>query len=215
MTHPNSHSIPSSPRRLPKQRRSREIVGAILEATRILLDERGPDALTTNRIADRAGISIGSFYRYFPDKEAVLAAIYDVDTRREADELASQEWPIERNELSDTLAELIDFQLDRQRRLVMRGGRFYKGCHDAYSLSNALGADDVTNRVRSVLEQHADEVRVADLDQAAYLLVRGFSAIVRRTMEERPDKLDSAAFRRELIDMTLLYVLGETRAPRV
>jgi AcrR family transcriptional regulator len=184
-------------------------VDAILGATRALLDERGPDGLTTNHIAERAGISIGSLYRYFPDKAAVYAAIYEQDTRREAEDLSEQDWLVETAGLAEALVALIDFQLDRHRRLVERGGAFYKESHHAFSLSDALGRDDVTRRIRDVLARHRGEVRVADLEEAAYLLVRGLSAVVRRVTEERPDKLESRAFRRELVDLTLLYVTGE------
>jgi DNA-binding transcriptional regulator YbjK len=60
-------------RRAPKQDRSREIVSAIVAAGRELLARDGPASLTTNRIAERAGVSIGSLYRYFADKDAILA----------------------------------------------------------------------------------------------------------------------------------------------
>lgn len=59
------------PLREPQQRRSRVTYDAILEATAQILVERGYAATTTNHIAKRAGISIGSLYQYFPNKEAI------------------------------------------------------------------------------------------------------------------------------------------------
>jgi AcrR family transcriptional regulator len=61
-------------RRSPKQARSRATWDAILEAAAQILERHGPDGLTTNDVAERAGVSIGSLYQYFPDKEAILVA---------------------------------------------------------------------------------------------------------------------------------------------
>jgi AcrR family transcriptional regulator len=61
------------PRRIPKQRRSRATVDAIVEAAAHLLAARGWEASTTNHIAERAGVSIGSLYKYFPNKSSILA----------------------------------------------------------------------------------------------------------------------------------------------
>ena len=56
------------PRRRPTARRARRTVGRILDATAALLDEVGFDAITTNLIAERAGVNVASLYKYFPNK---------------------------------------------------------------------------------------------------------------------------------------------------
>lgn len=63
------------PRR-PQQARSKATVAAIVEAASQLLASDGPKALTTRRIAERAGISVGSVYEYFTDREAIINALY-------------------------------------------------------------------------------------------------------------------------------------------
>jgi AcrR family transcriptional regulator len=65
-----------APRRQPKQRRARLTVDAVLEAAVKILKQEGFIALTTNRIAEAAGVSIGSVYQYFPDKGAIFAALH-------------------------------------------------------------------------------------------------------------------------------------------
>jgi AcrR family transcriptional regulator len=65
---------PAAQRRSPRQSRSRATWEAIVEAAAQILERRGPAALNTNAIAERAGVSVGSLYQYFPDKHAVLAA---------------------------------------------------------------------------------------------------------------------------------------------
>ncbi len=63
------------PRKLPKQARSGATVEAILEAAAQVFERQGYAAGTTNRIAERAGVSIGSLYQYFPNKDAILVAL--------------------------------------------------------------------------------------------------------------------------------------------
>lgn len=62
-------------RRNPKQARAQATVEAILDAAFQVLEARGAAGLTTNHVAERAGVSIGTLYQYFADKEAILAAL--------------------------------------------------------------------------------------------------------------------------------------------
>src|SRR5271165_4165767 len=63
-------------RRLPKQRRALQTIDAILDAVIRILKREGSQAVTTNRIAEVAGVSIGSLYQYFPDKQAIFEALH-------------------------------------------------------------------------------------------------------------------------------------------
>ena len=64
-------------RREPRQKRSREMVSRLLDATAATIAERGLVDATTNHIAERAGVSIGSLYQYFPDKESLVEALLE------------------------------------------------------------------------------------------------------------------------------------------
>lgn len=75
----------SQPRKQPRQQRSRETVEWILEAAAQLFVRDGYLGTTTNRIAERAGVSIGSLYQYFPNKDALLLELAD----RHATEMVS------------------------------------------------------------------------------------------------------------------------------
>ncbi|MFT3928598.1 MAG: TetR/AcrR family transcriptional regulator [Myxococcales bacterium] len=63
-------------RRAPRQQRSRQTVEAVLDAVERVLKREGADAITTNRIAEAAGVSIGSVYQYFPDKRSIFTALH-------------------------------------------------------------------------------------------------------------------------------------------
>jgi len=64
-----------SARPIPSQSRSRDRVERLLDSAAAVFAETGYESATTNAIAERAGVSIGSLYRYFPDKQAMLRAL--------------------------------------------------------------------------------------------------------------------------------------------
>lgn len=70
-----AQSPPPGMRRAPVQARSAQRVRALLDTTAVLVDEGGLDAVTTKRVAERSGMSIGSVYRFFPDRLALLRAL--------------------------------------------------------------------------------------------------------------------------------------------
>ena len=75
MTLARSRRSPAKPRKRPLQEHSRETVRVILEAAARIFEERGVAAATTDAIAERAGVSVGSLYQYFPNKESLLATL--------------------------------------------------------------------------------------------------------------------------------------------
>ncbi|MGC5009455.1 TetR/AcrR family transcriptional regulator [Streptosporangium sp. DT93] len=83
---PAEESCQAPLRRRPTQRRSARRVERMLDACADLLDEIGYDALSTTRIAERAGVAIGSVYQFFPDKRAIAQAV----TRRHVESFVSR-----------------------------------------------------------------------------------------------------------------------------
>lgn len=68
-----------SPRKEPVQKRSIELRNAILEAATYVLKKEGPYGFTTNKVADRAGVNIASLYQYYPNKEALLFHLVEIE----------------------------------------------------------------------------------------------------------------------------------------
>lgn len=65
-----------APRKLPTQERAKVRIRRVLEATQLILNRDGPSAVTTPAIAAESGVSVGSIYQYFPNKEAIILALY-------------------------------------------------------------------------------------------------------------------------------------------
>ncbi|MDR9758891.1 TetR family transcriptional regulator [Rhizobium redzepovicii] len=95
-----------SSRKQPKQARSNELVSAILQAAVQVLAQQGAHRFTTARVAEKAGVSIGSLYQYFPNKAAILFR------------LQSDEWRETTGLLSEILNDRSEPPLRRVRRLV-------------------------------------------------------------------------------------------------
>ncbi len=79
---PSIHS-----RKKPQQARSEELVGAILEAAIQVLAKEGAHRFTTARVADKAGVSVGSLYQYFPNKASILFRLQSDEWRQTNDML--------------------------------------------------------------------------------------------------------------------------------
>lgn len=92
---------PISSRRKPKQARSTELVSAILEAAIQVLAKEGAHRFTTTRVAERAGVSVGSIYQYFPNKASILFRLQSDEWKQTTDMLCTilqdaQKPPLER-----------------------------------------------------------------------------------------------------------------------
>lgn len=95
-----------SSRKEPKQARSTELVSAILEAAIQVLAKEGASRFTTARVAEKAGVSVGSVYQYFPNKSAILFR------------LQTDEWQQTSQMLSRILQDVSQPALERLRALV-------------------------------------------------------------------------------------------------
>lgn len=100
----------SQPRKRPRQQRAAATWAAILDAAAQLFQAHGYIATTTNRVAERAGVSIGSLYQYFPNKDALLLALAERHIGQALDRLARVfvELEQEKPDLDGTLNRLID-----------------------------------------------------------------------------------------------------------
>lgn len=198
----------ATPRKKPKQKRSKATVAAILEATAQLLVEGGYHNLSTNKIAEAAGVSIGSLYQYFSNKESVVAAVVD--------EFADRQFDI----LVQGLAELgPDADMQSSVRELVHSMLEAKRCEP--ELSKVLfeelppvGQIDVlkewTRRacelVSAALHQRADEVRPADLEIASFVLVTACHGIVHTTVVDRPELLEDDVLADETAELVLRYL---------
>jgi AcrR family transcriptional regulator len=195
------------PRKTPKQRRSRETVDAILDATARVLVEEGYERATTNHIAAVAGVSVGSLYQYFPSKEALVAALVE----RHAEHMLAM--------LGQMAADLMDVPLAQAVRLYVRAVLTHHAeepelhrvlvSHAAHLGLGAWGALEARARklVVAYLAERRREILPRDLELAAFVLVSAVEAVTHRAVLER-DR-DPRAFEEEICALVLRYLVGD------
>ena len=197
------------PRKRPLQLRSQATVDAILEAAARILVRGGYGAFTTNRVASAAGVSVGSLYQYFPNKESLLAELkarHVAALERGLDAVLAEAADAPLTELvtamiaANVAAHLIDPELHR----VLSTEVPHLGASDA---ADAFEQRTVA-RVRALFEQRRDEIVVRDLDLGVYLVVRTAEATIHEAVVERPADLASGALTREVSRLLLGYLTG-------
>ncbi len=205
------------PRKRPRQQRSQTLVQAIREACLKILEKEGPDRLTTQRIADVAGINIASLYQYFPNKEAVLADVYE---ERMAGLVAQTEGEFARiHALTDqgleaTLAAIIDLEITLLLQLYQMYPDFYLQYQQ--SLDIRARVNELTQSRSNpsweqwfpdFLRRHRARLRTGDIDTMAFIARRSLDACLQSALAERPQALEDPAFRQELLNLLLRYLL--------
>ncbi|MEM7411319.1 MAG: TetR/AcrR family transcriptional regulator [Myxococcota bacterium] len=211
----SSPSPPDPRRRAPRQARSRVLVESLLEATRRILDEEGSEALTTNRIADVAGVSIGSLYQYFEDKEGLVDAIFLAEEERNLEQRVR--WASEALELP--LEEMFRFFIERivaqhRRLLAMHAGLYHEHrkrtdmriLGDARMPPHPSGPHVVELFLQAWCQRHREEVRPENLEHAAFLVDRVGYAMIRETVDERPGYLEDPRFVDEMVELLVAYL---------
>lgn len=113
MPKPSDHQRPR-PRKAPRQARSADTVRVIVEAAARVLEQAGLGGFTTNAVAERAGVSIGSLYQYFPGKDALIGALILRETSLLiADAESALEQPTGQDALSAVIRAAVRHQLHR------------------------------------------------------------------------------------------------------
>lgn len=152
------------PRKQPKQRRSIATVGIILDAAAQVLVTHGFEGFTTNAIAERAGISIGSCYQYFPSKEAVVAALIARETAQLAEGLrqaaGAQTWQAG---IEAAIAAAVAHQMRQPRLALLLDIAEYV----LPLAATQPGAGELARTVVAGLLARDDAPTVADVEQAS------------------------------------------------
>jgi AcrR family transcriptional regulator len=213
---PLAHKPAANRRRRPIQRRSQETVDAIVEASARVLARHGYAAATTNRIAARAGVSIGSLYEYFPNKQSVLTALLERHTSEGgAEVLGALEAAIDRGApLAELVRELVAALLRQHRRSPeLHRVLFEEMPHPPGADACVLRLEDaLAHRLRGALE--ADPACGAgDPDLAAHLVVQTAEALAHRFVLHGIHGMPEARFAEEVAELLMRYLAGEGAPP--
>jgi AcrR family transcriptional regulator len=192
--------------RQPRQRRARQTVEAILDAVARVLKRDGVDAVTTNRIAEVAGVSIGSVYQYFPDKRAIFVALH----RRHLEQIDR----MVETKLIEQAASPLDLLV---RAMVEAMIDAHANDPELYELlltevpHRAEGTRDFAVRLhgafRLAIEARAHEFKTRrDLDLVVFVVTHMVEALSHGAVLRRPPRLSLATAKEEAVRAVVAYL---------
>ena len=184
----------------PKQARSEVMVETLLQATTRILRREGREHLTTNRVAEVAGVSLGSLYQYFPNKESLVDALRERYDAQFLERMIRAFGKYGALPLRESVREFARFIIDIHR--------------EDPELHNELSPEIpeeqhqlVREMVNAYLEAHRDEVRRPDLEIATYVLVEVGESLVHNTALRAPERLEDPRFLNEVCDLMERYLV--------
>ena len=196
-----------SPRKTARQQRSRATVDALLEATADILIRHGYARLTTNRIAERAGVNIASLYQYFPGKEALVAELrrrHGAEQRRAVRRVLSER---RGRGFKATLRALVSTGIAAHAVLPALHRVFTEELPPLnYGDISAIDPQ-VFDEFRRFLETAT--VNVPDIELAQWMVATVSGAVLHRATVERPQDLASGAIGEELVTLLSRYLRRE------
>ncbi len=196
-----------TPRKLPKQDRSKVTVEAILEATTRILVEEGYDRANTNRIAERAGISIGSLYQYFPNKESLMTALMEQHAREMAELVETK-----LNCLFDSPLEIV---IPEIIKAVVAAHAIDPRLHQVLSeeiprseRSPQMNRADerIAQLLGAYLHRWRDKISPQNIDLTVFILSRTVDVLCHAAVIEHPNFVSNSQFEREASNLLLSYL---------
>jgi AcrR family transcriptional regulator len=199
--------VTTSPRKRPRQARSKATVDAILTATAQVLVKDGYDKTSTNRVAERAGVSVGSVYQYFPNKEALVGELVDRYSRKIMD-MVIGELATLADEPPDVVApRLVEAMITIKRQdpklaRVLREQIPRVGRMQRYETQLA----QIIEATAAYLDRHRDRIRHDDVQVAAFIAVHTFDAATHAGVVSGGE-LDHETLSKHVTDLLLSYLL--------
>jgi AcrR family transcriptional regulator len=195
------------PRKEPRQRRAAETRARILDAARAVVEEHGYAHGTTNRIAAAAGLSVGSLYQYFPNKDAILVELVDAHieagtTALEAALAGAEGASLEALVGAATSALVALHAEDRRLHRVL----FEEAPRPPAQLARLRALEaGLTERVAALLAAHP-EVRAPDVRVAARLVIDAVESLVHRVATDETSAIPDDVLAREITRMVVAYL---------
>lgn len=197
-------------RKKPQQARAQQTVNAILEATIQVLEREGPEAATTTRIAEVAGVSVGTLYQYFSHRDAIFDALQEREFSKAIemtqDILSEGNIPKSPREIVELCVKgMLSLHTGHpgvHRVLAMEGLRTTK--------ADRLQSFDlrVIGVVRHFLS-NVESVRRKNVDAAAFVAFQCVRAVMLARLLETSPGLNDETMVEELVDLLLRYLVEE------
>jgi AcrR family transcriptional regulator len=197
-----------SSRKRPKQARSTELVAAILEAAAQVLAKEGAPRFTTARVAEKAGVSVGSLYQYFPNKAAILFRLQSDEWRQTSDLLRGILEDVDRPPLERLRALVHAFIRSECEEAAMRvalndAAPLYRDAPEARE-ARASGDRTMQAFMREALPEAPESTRAL----AGELITTTLSKVGKQFSENPRTPAEIETYAEAMADMFCAYLIG-------
>jgi AcrR family transcriptional regulator len=195
------------PRKQAQQERSKAMVQDLLEATARVLVQVGYDKASTNRIAEAAGVSIGSLYQYFPTKEALVSALIESHIEHETNLMTDSLQKLSSEKPEKILKEFILFVMalwgknKSLRRVFVEQVPQIGKSDRVRSFEDQIGQQLFMNLFLS-----AGKSLPKDFEISAFVMTKSIMGVIRAAVLQNPGYLDQKVLADELTDMILKHL---------
>lgn len=208
-------SPPITPRKRPVQARSRHTVQSILEATAQVLVHLGYASATTGAVAERAGVSIGSLYQYYPNKEALVAGLIELHVRQVIDMVASALQATRQASLAQMLRAVVRASLDAHRLNPALHKVLMEQVPRTGELAVAFGiSQQLTDMLREDIAARHPRMSAHRVHTIAFVLETTIEALTHRAVVESPAWLLSGEVEAEAFKMLSTYLGAAPKGAR-
>jgi len=207
--------VPAKPRKFPKQERSKLLFDSIKQACLQTIESEGIENLSIVRLAEVTGISVGSFYQYFPNVEAVVYELY-------CDEQPPDHVIIEHishivesaTSLEDALSRLINYGISYHRQRLELNTDFYQLYHAHYGIIGRMRHSDIYTQIlslfRNMLNRYKDSCGIEHIDIKSFLLIEVMETALHQALDRHPEFLYCDEFE-QIVLKTCLGVIDSSQ----
>jgi AcrR family transcriptional regulator len=199
----------AEPRKSPNQSRAKATVAAILDATAHILASDGFDAVNTNRVAEVAGVSIGSIYQYFPNKIALVGAVAVRHSEAMAAIVSAAVGTAACRSIPDLVQALVRATLRAHaENPKLRQAIIEELPRIGRPARIAELKQEILTSVATLLAAHRRTIKVKDLAMAAFVIVHTVEHLSHVAQATGHDARGLVKLEHELNDLILAYLLG-------
>ncbi len=198
------------PRKTPVQARGTVTVEAISEATIQVLLSQGVEHLTTTRVADRAGVSVGTLYQYFPNKQSLLFAVLEDHLEKVTNEVEDACEHARHKPLTEMIKEVVEAFVDAKIARADISVALYKVAPDVGGLALVKR---VTQRMRKAIVrmlESSPETKTSPDEFAIQMMLAAMSGAMRSVLETGGSPAMMRKLREHLVLLCRSYMAAAT-----
>jgi|HubBroStandDraft_5_1064220.scaffolds.fasta_scaffold01027_10 AcrR family transcriptional regulator len=198
------------PRKTPVQARATVTVEAISEATVQVLLSQGTQRLTTTRVADRAGVSVGTLYQYFPNKQSLLFAVLEGHLERMTKEVEDACEHARHKPLTEMIKEVVEAFVNAKIARADISVALYKIAPDVGGLALVKR---VTQRMRKAIArmlESATDTKTSPDEFAIQMMLVAMSGAMRSVLETGGSPAMMRKLREHLVVLCQSYMAAAT-----